>query len=110
MPKTIENGPPCAFCGEPQWVTTITRLDPPRMPNGEVNEFGRAYVSVTSDREHVHHECAREPSKQIAWLLTRIGSWTNARWDQHLRNEFGDVAANAAIEFLRDCGIKASEK
>jgi len=34
------------------------------------------------------------------WLFTRIGSWTHARWDQHLRNEVGDVSADRIIEAL----------
>ncbi len=37
----------------------------------------------------------------VTWLLTRIGSWTNARWDQHLRFEFGDEIAGPVIEQLR---------
>lgn len=36
----------------------------------------------------------------VAFLLTRIGSWTNTRWDQHLRYEIGDAAADAAIEWI----------
>lgn len=38
----------------------------------------------------------------VAFLLTRIGSWTHARWDQHLRNEVGDEAANEAIEWIEE--------
>lgn len=34
----------------------------------------------------------------LDWLLTQIGSWTNARWDQHLRHRFGDVRADEIIE------------
>lgn len=33
----------------------------------------------------------------LAFLLNRIGSWTEARWDQHLRHEFGDDIANLMI-------------
>lgn len=36
----------------------------------------------------------------VAFLLTRIGSWTNARWDQHLRHEIGDAAADEAIRWI----------
>lgn len=36
----------------------------------------------------------------VAFLLTRIGSWTSARWDQHLRNEIGDAAADEAIRWI----------
>jgi hypothetical protein len=38
----------------------------------------------------------------VAFLLTRIGSWTNARWDQHLRHEIGDAAADAAIRWIAE--------
>lgn len=37
----------------------------------------------------------------LAFLLTRIGSWTDARWDQHLRHEFGDEAAGRMIAALK---------
>lgn len=33
----------------------------------------------------------------LGMLLTRIGSWTNARWDQHVRNEFDDETADIII-------------
>lgn len=43
----------------------------------------------------------------LAFLLTRIGSWTPARWDQHLRHEFGDERAQVAIDYLEKlCGAK----
>lgn len=38
----------------------------------------------------------------VQFLLTRIGSWTHARWDQHLRNEIGDAAANVAIRWIEE--------
>ena len=42
----------------------------------------------------------------LNWLLYRIGSWTSARWDQHLRYEFGDERASSLISFLiNECGI-----
>jgi hypothetical protein len=41
---------------------------------------------------------AAKPALQF--LLTRIGSWTSARWDQHLRNEFGDEKAERAIGMI----------
>lgn len=36
----------------------------------------------------------------LATVLTRIGSWTNARWDQHLRFEVGDEDADAIVAWL----------
>ena len=38
------------------------------------------------------------PIGRLLWLLVRIGSWTDARWDQHLRDEFGDMDADETIE------------
>jgi hypothetical protein len=41
----------------------------------------------------------------LAFLLTRIGSWTNARWDQHVRYEFGDDIADALFGTLAQLGV-----
>jgi hypothetical protein len=41
----------------------------------------------------------------LSELLTRIGSWTSARWDQHLRYEVGDVDADAIIRWLNAQGV-----
>lgn len=41
-----------------------------------------------------------EAAEALRFLLTRIGSWTNARWDQHLRYEFGDERAERMIAAL----------
>lgn len=52
--------------------------------------------------------------KALAYLLRRIAGWTHARWDQHLRYEYGDTAANAAILTLQhiageDTGVPMDE-
>lgn len=41
------------------------------------------------------------PYEALAFLLTRIGSWTHARWDQHLRDEYGDEKAQPVIDWLK---------
>lgn len=41
-----------------------------------------------------------DAAEALRFLLTRIGSWTNARWDQHLRHEFGDDRAGRMITAL----------
>jgi len=41
-----------------------------------------------------------DAAEALRFLLTRIGSWTNARWDQHLRHEFGDDRAGRMIAAL----------
>lgn len=38
--------------------------------------------------------------KGLVWLLLKIGSWTNATWQQQLRNEFGDNFTDEVIEFV----------
>lgn len=38
----------------------------------------------------------------LNWLLLRIGGWTQSRWDQWLRWEYGDERAEAAIQWLSD--------
>lgn len=47
--------------------------------------------------------------KHLRFLLVRIGSWTEARWDQHLRYEFGDEATNETIAWLREAGFDVDE-
>jgi hypothetical protein len=42
----------------------------------------------------------RDEAEALGFLLTRIGSWTSARWDQHLRHEVGDAIADKAIEAI----------
>lgn len=42
----------------------------------------------------------------LNWLLYSISSWTTARWDQHLKFEFGDERAHSLIDFLiNECGV-----
>jgi hypothetical protein len=45
----------------------------------------------------------------LCFLLTRIGSWTSARWDQHARYEKGDEAADMLIAWLKSHGIDPAE-
>lgn len=48
-----------------------------------------------------YHECPRRPERLLAWMLVRVGSLTHARFDQHLRHEFGDQATNDLLEWLK---------
>jgi hypothetical protein len=50
------------------------------------------------------------PAQMLKFLLVRIGSWTSARWDQHLRFEFGDDATNRFIEWLKPLGLVQEKK
>lgn len=45
----------------------------------------------------------------LAFLLIRIGSWTSARWDQHVRHEYGDEVADLLINMLEKAHIPVSE-
>lgn len=41
----------------------------------------------------------------VGYLLTRIGSWTSSRFDQHLRHDVGDRDADAILVWLSAQGI-----
>lgn len=41
----------------------------------------------------------------LQFLLTRIGSWTESRWDQHLRYQIGDEHAETVIAWLAERGV-----
>ncbi len=56
-----------------------------------------AHYAALEEQEHNEFQAAK-PALQF--LLTRIGSWTDARWDQHLRHEFGDEKADKAIRWI----------
>ena len=38
----------------------------------------------------------------VLTLLQRIGSWTNARWDQHLMYDVGDEDTRVIIKWARE--------
>ena len=42
-----------------------------------------------------------DPEIALRFLLTRIGNWTESRWDQWLRDEFGDERADYMIEQIK---------
>lgn len=52
----------------------------------------------------VSAEDGRQEHADLMWVLTRIASWTNARWDQQLRYKFGDERTNAVIAWLKKAG------
>jgi len=54
-----------------------------------------------SDNEDKH----RAPERMLEMLLVRIGSWTNARWDQWVRYEAGDDAADELEAWLLERGV-----
>ena len=41
----------------------------------------------------------------IVHLFLSIGSWTNSRWDQHLRHEYGDEKTDKIIQWFIAEGI-----
>ena len=41
----------------------------------------------------------------IVHLFLSIGSWTNSRWDQHLRYEYGDEKTDKIVQWLIAEGI-----
>lgn len=50
-------------------------------------------------------ENVRENRDMLQWVLDRIASWTTARWDQHLRYEYGDEKVNRLLVALAGHGI-----
>lgn len=70
-------------------------LRPHLKPVGKGLKTGRLRSIVEHPTDH----------EMIAWLLRSIASWTNARFDQHLRNEFGDADAERALDWLRTFGV-----
>lgn len=79
-------------------------------PEEESEEDIAAKFSKACDvcgKLYPHHDTtahllkAPETAKQgLVFLLTRIASWTNARWDQHLRERYGDKATDEIIEWI----------
>ena len=64
------------------------------------------YSAIPSDlREAIR--TVEAMAEALQFLLPRIGSWTNARWDQHLRYEFGDERAGPMITALTAFGSTA---
>lgn len=41
----------------------------------------------------------------VIHLFLSIGSWTNSRWDQHLRYEYGDEKTDTIVQWLIAEGI-----
>lgn len=41
----------------------------------------------------------------LAFLLTRIGSWTNATWKQHVQHEYGDAVAGLLVGMLQEWNV-----
>lgn len=68
--------------------------------------LGKGLVHLGDNNTGRDHECTSCATKTaLAFLLTRIGSWSNARWDQHVRYEYGDDVANAMVRMLAAADI-----
>jgi hypothetical protein len=48
----------------------------------------------------IEPELTKEQGDAVFYLLTQIGSWTEARWDQHLRYIICDEEADAIIAWM----------
>jgi hypothetical protein len=53
----------------------------------------------------VNEQAPSAVSRGLTFLLTRTGSWTSARWDQHLRDHLGDAPTEEVIRWLAERGI-----
>lgn len=72
-----------------------------------IDEYRRGHARGWDDAKRCFqsNNLTSRQTDALELLLTRIGSWTTARWDQHLRNEVGDEDANAIIAWLKDHDI-----
>lgn len=50
-------------------------------------------------------ELTRRQKRALEDLLVKIGSWTPARWDQHLRYDVGDADTDAIVLWFRYHGM-----
>ena len=83
---------------------------PGLVASGHAHWVGGAFerVELTEDafrllaKKHLLPRDVVETKHAIRFLLTRIGSWTHARWDQHLRHEVGDDRAKIAIDYIEE--------
>lgn len=48
------------------------------------------------------NQLSTESKEALRFLLNRIGSWTEARWDQHLRDQYGDEFTNVVANEIMD--------
>lgn len=72
-----------------------------KTPASAWNSPGVAVSTARVVVRNAGHASGRNIETALTFLLTRIGSWTNSRWDQHLRAEFGDEFAGPVIIALK---------
>lgn len=84
---------PCRDCGS---AGVIPVGEPPHYRRGEL-------ISPTRPCPG----CAARTA--LAFLLVRIGSWTSARWDQHVRDEYGDEVAERLIRLLDEAFVPVAK-
>jgi hypothetical protein len=80
--------------------------DGPLCPRGCSQALYRVHKHYPNMQAGPYHVCPRAPEKALAWLLERIGSWSNARFDQHLRYNFGDQATEDFLTWLDRNGVE----
>lgn len=79
----------------------VKHLEAEPAPAAAWNSPGVAVSTARVVVRNAGHASGRNLEVALAFLLTRIGSWTDARWDQHLRHEFGDEFAGPVIIALK---------
>ena len=72
-----------------------------------VQDAQKRIVELEEERELIVSEkvVSEDVRDAIIHLFLSIGSWTNSRWDQHLRHEFGDEKTDSIISWLIAEGI-----
>lgn len=95
----------CGACGQPHtWTegqTAVLSESQRRSLQRSRAAEGKLEADMASDDAVEHVERIG-----LNFLLTRIGSWTNARWDQHLRDRLGDDHTVTIIRWLAERGIR----
>jgi hypothetical protein len=86
----------------------VTRV----IPNAECFSCKGTGVEWLGDRNTGRaHPCGIcGPRTALAFLLVRIGSWTAARWDQHVRDEFGDEIADGLVGLMKGSNVPKGTK
>ena len=95
--RVTANGQPKPVEGNPVvWLTREEFVE--ESPFGTF--YRTAFEEISSLAGPSPVDAPPEVSRALARLLIRIGSWTSARFDQHIRHELADERADAVLAWL----------
>lgn len=103
----------CPTCNRDVQVGSLcpNRIDPRERAKNAFSNWDDAEIAkelVPWPKASEHHESQTETlvSDAVVFLCAKISSSTHARWDQHLRNEYGDEKTDKIIAWLHERGIR----